>query len=378
MDFWHKQKWITALIFFSISVKCLSQKGYNIVVNFPGSYNVSNIEIYLNDGIKRKLIKRYKYSDHSAKLKGVYFGTYAIAEMFYTNESGFISTKKFFISSSPATITFMKTDKETLDSCYTVNASDIRKAGEGKLYSFAAKEMNDLDSFIIENHQQITGDSLMKIYNAKSIGVMKKKLEFISKNGNLFYSLYLFNTNFVSNRDYDPDSLKGIFLKTFPKKFKESFDGRVISTILKGRSNTHKGHTAPAFVSSDIFGNRVSLKSFRGKYVLLNFWASWCVPCIQKFSKMEEIRKSIPKNKFEIIFASYDEDSTDFSTAVKKYNLNYTMIYRDQTLINSYGNKNSIPQTYLIDPYGKIVYSFEDEKDYDLKILNKYLLQLLK
>lgn len=290
------KNWLVGFAVLFISCKSWSQLNYKVSIHFPSSYDTNRIEIYLDNGKERVLVKNSEFTCHTVSLRGVYYGTYALVEMYYSNVKGFNSMKKFFITSKPASISFLKTDDETLDSCYTVNSLDIRKAGQDKLYSYAAKEMNDLDSFILKNHQNISGDSLMNIFNAKAKSVLKKKLEFICKNGSLFYSLYLFKTNFVSNRDYDPDSLKRIFVKVFPKKFKESFDGRVISAILNGLSNTHKGHVAPDFVSSDIFGKRVSLKNYSGEYVLLNFWASWCVPCIQKFPMFEEIRKSISKN----------------------------------------------------------------------------------
>ncbi len=377
MNLNYQIKLVVIFIIYLIPFKGHTQKNYLLVINFPASFNVSNIEIYMDDGLKRTKIKYSDFKDHSIVLHGRYYGTFAIAEINYLNEKGINWTQRFFFSHQPASVSFQENGDENLDSFHTVNALDIGRAGQNKLYYYAANEMNDLDSFVIKNNQQISNDSLLNIFYKKSDLVLKKKLSFIIKNGGLFYSLWLFKTDFVSNREYDPDSLKKIFTKIFPLKFKESFEGKIIKVILNGRINASKGHNAPDFISSDIFGNPVSLRKYRGKYVLLNFWASWCVPCIQKFPEIEEIRKTFPKNKLEIIFVTHDEDSTEFVAALKKYKLIYTMIYGDQMLINCYGNKGIIPQLYLINPFGKIIYSLVDENDFDLRALKKILAEHL-
>lgn len=378
MNLYYRNKLVVIFIIYLISFKGHAQKNYRLVIKFSASFNVSNIETYMDNGLKRVKLMSSDIKDHTLVLSGKYYGTFAIAEINYINEKGIGWIQRFFISSKPASISFQETKIENLDSFNTVNALDIGKAGQNKLYSYAAKEMNDLDSFILQNHRQISNDSLLNIFDKKSDSVMKKKLAFINNNGTLFYSLWLFKTNFVSDRDYDTDSLKRIFFRVFPQKLRNSYEGRTIRIILNGRINTHKSHAAPDFNSLDIYGKPVSLRTYRGKYILLNFWASWCMPCIGKFPALEEIRKSISKSKLEMIMVTYDEDSTEFIKAVEKYKLNYTMISRDQRLINSYGNKSTIPQLYLIDSYGNIIYSLEDEKDADLKVLKKILAERIK
>lgn len=366
------------LLSFFLSFSINAQKPLDLTINIPPAYDISKVQLSLDDGNGFTQIMHPQIKGHSIVLTRQFYSIRPAVMINYTNKKDLYSGSNFFISDKPATITFLETPGESLDSSSTINASTFWNSGMDKLYSFAAKEMEAQDNLIRQNNGNLQSDSLTKLYIMLAGKVLKKKLEFISRYGNLYYSLWTFRNYFAANNEYSPDTLLGIFNKAFPEKFKESYDGKTIQTILNGRINTIPGHQAPDFVSTDIYGKELSLKQYRGKYVLLDFWASWCVPCIAELPTIANIRDSIPGSKLEIILASYDDDSTQFINAVKKYNLNYEMIYGDHVLINEYGGKPGIPQTYLIDPSGNLIYSREDEKDYDQKMLRKVLFDKLR
>jgi peroxiredoxin len=118
------------------------------------------------------------------------------------------------------------------------------------------------------------------------------------------------------------------------------------------------GGTAPNFLQSDTGGRRVSLSNFRGKYVLLDFWASWCVPCrAENPSVVKALQKFKDKNLI-VIGVSLDEKKDAWLTAIKQDKLNWTHLSDLQGWKNPISVSYCvplIPTNYLIDPNGRIV-----------------------
>ncbi len=137
------------------------------------------------------------------------------------------------------------------------------------------------------------------------------------------------------------------------------------------------GALAPDFILPDIFGNSVKLSSFRGKYVLLDFWASWCLPCRRENPNLVNVYNKYGVKNFSIISVSIDVDKQDWLQAIKKDNMTWINVSdlkgSNKSLVPGMYGASGIPDNYLIDPNGKIVAKrlLGDE-------LNKRLEDLLK
>lgn len=120
------------------------------------------------------------------------------------------------------------------------------------------------------------------------------------------------------------------------------------------------GKPAPDFTLPDVNGNMVSLSSFRGKYVLLDFWASWCHPCRQENPNVVAAYKSFVNKNFEVLSISLDKESgrQAWLNAIQKDGLLWTNIcdvkQENTGPVRLYGIQ-AIPQNFLIGPDGKIV-----------------------
>lgn len=133
---------------------------------------------------------------------------------------------------------------------------------------------------------------------------------------------------------------------------------------------------APVFTQNDTAGKVVKLDSFRGKYVFLDFWASWCVPCRAENPNLVNAVKTYGKNNFTIIGISLDEDKKAWMAAIKADGLNWTHV---SDLKKRYDNDvsvkydvYSIPANFLLDPSGKIIAKNLRGKEL-LEILGKVL-----
>jgi peroxiredoxin len=118
------------------------------------------------------------------------------------------------------------------------------------------------------------------------------------------------------------------------------------------------GYAAPDFTMADTEGKQISLSSFKGKYVLLDFWASWCGPCRGENPNVVANYNKYKSKNFTVLGVSLDEDKTAWLGAIKKDNLTWTHVSDLKGWSNAvakvYGVE-SIPFNALLDPTGKII-----------------------
>jgi peroxiredoxin len=157
----------------------------------------------------------------------------------------------------------------------------------------------------------------------------------------------------------DPNKLEKL-LKGLAPALQNSEPGKVTLHAIQQAEATGIGSTAPDFTQNDVNGSPVTLSSFRGKYVLIDFWASWCGPCREENPNVVRTYKKYKDKNFTIIGVSLDrpEGRTAWLNAIKSDGLNWTQV----SDLNFWSNKvavqyfiNEIPSNFLIDPKGKII-----------------------
>ena len=166
----------------------------------------------------------------------------------------------------------------------------------------------------------------------------------------------LFALNFI-NIDTDLatyDALAQRFEKENPTSpHAKSLIGRVAR--IKGVS---VGALAPDISLSDTTGNPVALSSLRGKYVLLDFWASWCGPCRQENPNVVRMYNKFKDKGFAIYSVSLDQAKANWTKAIRNDNLTWTHVsdlkFWQSAAAQQYGVQ-AIPATFLLDKDGKII-----------------------
>lgn len=112
---------------------------------------------------------------------------------------------------------------------------------------------------------------------------------------------------------------------------------------------------APDFTLKLTDGKDIKLSNFKGKIIIVDFWATWCGPCKRGIPDLVEIQKEY-KNKVVIIGVSLDnETKPDVVPFIKQYNINYPIAYGTMEVVKAYGNIEAIPTSFVIDQSGKIV-----------------------
>ncbi len=123
------------------------------------------------------------------------------------------------------------------------------------------------------------------------------------------------------------------------------------------------GRLAPDFTRTDLSGSTLSLSHYRGKIVLLNFWATWCAPCLEEIPKFSLWQQTYGANGLQVLGVSMDDDSAPVKRTLRKYGIVYPVVMGDAPLGELYGGVLGLPQSYLIDASGRIVARYEGEPD---------------
>ena len=120
------------------------------------------------------------------------------------------------------------------------------------------------------------------------------------------------------------------------------------------------GDSAPNFSRADLSLRKIVLSSYRGKVVLLNFWATWCGPCLIEMPAFMEWQKQYGSGKFQVIGVSMDDEPAEVVATVARLKLNYPVLMGDEYLGDAYGGVFGLPVTFLIDRDGKIQARYQD------------------
>ena len=116
------------------------------------------------------------------------------------------------------------------------------------------------------------------------------------------------------------------------------------------------GKPAPEIVAKDVKGDPFRLDTYRGKYVLVEFWATWCAPCVAELPRLQESYAKYRDRGFEIVGVSLDETKAAVTDFVKTRKVPWRQIHNatsEGDVVEAFG-VNSIPATFLIDPQGII------------------------
>jgi len=127
-----------------------------------------------------------------------------------------------------------------------------------------------------------------------------------------------------------------------------------------------KGKPAPAFVLEDLNGKKVSLANYKGKAVLINFWATWCAPCKIETPWIIELRNQYASQGFEVLGISADDlnrddpkefakDKMEISQSAQKLHINYPVLIDGGTLDKQYGGLDELPTSFFINRKGTVV-----------------------
>lgn len=130
------------------------------------------------------------------------------------------------------------------------------------------------------------------------------------------------------------------------------------------------GDTVPSFKARTIDGNKsLALEDYRGKVVLLDFWASWCPPCLKSLPKYNDLRREIGTSQFEVVAVNVDENTEDAKKFLQKHPVSYPIAKDPKGVLPGVFGVKAMPTSYLIDKNGVVKYVHAAFKEGDIEKL---------
>jgi peroxiredoxin len=115
------------------------------------------------------------------------------------------------------------------------------------------------------------------------------------------------------------------------------------------------GDTAPEFAITTDSGRSISRANFGGKLLVLNFWATWCPPCVQEMPSLEQFSRDMSKEGVIVLGISVDKDANAYRAFLERANVSFLTARDAENKINAEYGTFKYPETYIISPEGKVV-----------------------
>ncbi len=113
--------------------------------------------------------------------------------------------------------------------------------------------------------------------------------------------------------------------------------------------------SAESFVFKDLQGHAQRLQDYRGKWVLVNFWATWCPPCLEEIPDLMGLHEAHRKSDLVVIGVALDSTKTNVVDFVAREKISYPIVMGNYDLADQVGEVEALPTSYLYDPSGKLV-----------------------
>jgi peroxiredoxin len=336
------------------------------------SYSIIVDARELSFTVNEPLILAYSDTNGFKKVEGVFNnGSYKFTGLISEPKDAQIVFKKYMDSSTKYYKFFLLEP----DCNYEMKTSDIylsRVNFSGTLLHNANEMYKEqINTFIKEirlkeeklaiEQEKKMDDSLIKRIESDITNTYLKLYDFyaIYADSHIDNWMGLYAISDLVRPPYSRPDLASQLFERIPDNFKKTQYGIRLKERIDGLIITAIGKTAPDFAQPDMNGKMVWLSSFRGKFLLLDFWASWCIPCRKENPNLVKLYNRYDHNTFEILGISYDDESTKAAwvKAIKDDKLNWTHVSElknPNSLVKLY-HVQAVPYNILIDPNGKIL-----------------------
>lgn len=119
-------------------------------------------------------------------------------------------------------------------------------------------------------------------------------------------------------------------------------------------------------------GEKVSLEQYRGKVIFINFWATWCPPCVAEMPGINDMYNDIDKDKIEVLMVSFDQKFEKAINYKSKNNFDFE-VYAPTAAIPQMYNSPSIPTTFIINSKGELAFTHKGMADYNRQDFKDFL-----
>lgn len=274
--------------------------------------------------------------------------------------------KNLLLSDVPVVVT-IETETETNEDSTTVDVLNILAEGdEQKAYEdgydlimasafMSLGRMFTFSNILSGEDKSMTIDSAVVLYNMIEAKMQESMANYVDSAKNNYGVAYFIKEYMIQNKPFD--EVEAAY-ESLTDRVKLSNPGIELKAAIDELASVSIGGTAPDITLMTPDSAELSLSSLRGHYVLLDFWASWCGPCLREVPNVKAIYEKYHDKGFEIFGVSLDETAGPWKAAIKKNEMNWHHVSSlkgwDCPTAKRY-NVTGIPRMYIINPEGKII-----------------------
>jgi peroxiredoxin len=242
------------------------------------------------------------------------------------------------------------------DSLYS--SSRVTDSPEHDFYSITRNEIKTLflNEYVVVAREYVKhrqNDSLKSILDSIGVELGNYLLEKVRTNNDLISPIYFVMNDYLTI----PKDISRKIYENLSERQQSSKYGKILKNQL---SLIQKGDPAFFFTIKDYKGNEVDLTKYKGRYILLDFWASWCIPCLEELPTIRKLHDSYPKDKLQIIGVSLDTNHDNWTRSIEKNKMSWLNLSdlkgNISDIVLRYG-VTSIPRKVLISPDGRVIES---------------------
>jgi peroxiredoxin len=139
------------------------------------------------------------------------------------------------------------------------------------------------------------------------------------------------------------------------------------ATAQAGELKPYDGDPLPDFTLSDMQDKAHTLSHYRGKVVMVNFWATYCGPCIKEIPSMQRLREKLADKPFEILAIDMAEEKADVAAFMQRHKItvNFPLLLDSEGTVIEQWMVSAVPTTFILDPQGKIRYALYGGLEWD-------------
>lgn len=364
-----------------IGTSSYGQKTFELTVYIDSSIDPKRLQIYCENGFNTSYPVN-SLDNNNSIVRGKFYSRYVTVTMAYDKDDSTRFYHQFWISDKPASIRLEKKgNKSIFEDSKLKNSIDIFKENKkllSRLQNYTKRELNEMsaiwDSVEVYQKRNIFDSLERKCF----ISLLNQSSRYIRNNNDSYFYFWYFIDQFyeIARISHKKDTtlfltIRDSLLSIFPKKYIESFETRKILNEIENDIHPKINVSSPTFKAISINGNLVDLVKYKGKYVLLDFWATWCPPCIKQLPFVKNIRSKYDSSHLQIISVSLDHDSIKLISAIREKDLNWIHILDSDNSLSNKFNVKSIPVLILINKEGLIEYNSSVDED------NEKLIELL-
>jgi hypothetical protein len=363
-------KKLIILIFLISPTISFSQKRLDISIRFDKKIDVSKLYSNYHNGY-RDIDFKDSIINNEIKIKDYYIN----------EEVPFHITYKFNEKSTTTLWFFVNEKKSYVDVGFSKNELYLKEQKNIHQLDTTNKIYNDFMNGRKENSKQITelfntfggevysNDSIHTIFLTKFKNLNETTISILRKYPNDYISFWYFKNQIIdpSLNLYKKDTnylnkVISEFKNIYSDKYLKTEEGQYYINSINVRLNpTFNNNTkSPDFKLNDITGVNQTISKYKGKYLLLDFWGSWCQPCMKSIPQLTELYNKLSKSEFSILGVSLDFKLNQLKSTIEKHNIKWKQIFDDNKTLLTLFKIYQYPTYILINKDGFIVLRTSD------------------